>query len=57
MSNMSYRRFQNVVEDMQECSDALDEILGDLSRLSEDEAEAAARFIQLCKKVAEDHSD
>lgn len=53
MSNLSYCRFQNTVPDLSDCADALEEIDGNLAELSEDEAHAADRLIQLCHRVAE----
>lgn len=53
MSNLSYCRFQNTVLDLSDCVDALEEIDGNLAELSRDEARAADRLIQLCRRVAE----
>ena len=55
MSNMSYCRFQNTLIDLRDCADALDEIEGNLSELSKDEARAADVVIQLCVEIAEAH--
>jgi hypothetical protein len=51
MSNLSYCRFQNTVPDLSDCADALEEIGGDLTELSQDEAQAADRLIQLCHRI------
>lgn len=51
MSNMSYCRFQNTLRDLRECDEALDEIEGDLSQLSQDEQYAAKWLIELCQRI------
>ena len=47
MSNMSYCRFQNTLEDLKDCLENLTED-GDLS---EDEEHARSRLIKTCKKI------
>ena len=54
MSNMSYCRFRNTLSDLHDCGDALDDIGGDLSELSEEEAAAAKRLIAMCRQIADD---
>jgi SepF-like predicted cell division protein (DUF552 family) len=54
MSNMSYCRFRNTLSDLRDCGDALEDIDGDLSELSEEEADAAKRLIEMCRQIAED---
>lgn len=55
MSNMSYCRFQNTLSDLQDCYEALGEIMDvDNSGLSEDEEKALKRLIKLCTKIAND---
>lgn len=57
MANMSYCKFQNTLDDLTECRDALNE-LGDYEReLSRAEAEAAKELIRLCGQIASDYSD
>jgi hypothetical protein len=51
MSNMSYCRFQNTVLDMEDCIS----VLNDSEELSDDEANAKDRLIQLCIDVACEH--
>jgi hypothetical protein len=51
MSNMSYCRFQNTVLDMEDCIS----VLNDSEELSDDEANAKDRLIQLCVDVACEH--
>ena len=55
MSNMSYCRFQNTLEALRECRDALSENLDTLSSLSEEERSAAAQLFRLCKELADDY--
>lgn len=47
MSNMSYCRFRNTLEDLRDCYNHIDE--GDLS---EEEQRARDRLIKLCAKIA-----
>ena len=49
--NMSYCRFQNTVLDLADCLRALEEIDFNISELSEDEAKAACRLIEICKVI------
>lgn len=51
MSNMSYCRFRNTLEDLQDC----EENMADTDELSDDEARARKRLIALCMKIAEDY--
>ncbi len=46
MSNMSYCRFQNTLNDLWDCKDHLDE------DLSDDEERARKRLIELCREIA-----
>ena len=58
MPNMSYCRFENIVDDMRDCESALDEISGNIEQLeSESERKYAKRFIQICKRIASDYED
>ena len=50
--NMSYCRFQNTVTDLADCMDALEEIDFNISELSEDEAKAACRLIEIRQEIA-----
>jgi len=54
MSNMSYCRFRNTLEDLQDCEDALNADSVPFELLSTDERQAARRLLQLCKKLAAD---
>ena len=52
--NMSYCRFQNTLEALQECMDALDEIDYDVEKLCSDERRAAKQLAHLCWQFASD---
>lgn len=52
---MSYCRFQNTVSDLDDCLQALEEIDFNISELSEDEAKAACRLIEICKEIGEQY--
>lgn len=53
MSNMSYCRFQNTLADLRDCFDAMNEDDDDLGDLSEYEAEAKYKLIELCRTIIE----
>ena len=52
--NMSYCRFQNTLEALQECVEALDEIDYDIEKLSSDEGRAVKQLARLCWQFASD---
>lgn len=52
MANMSYCRFHNTLEDLQDCFENMDD-----NDLSEAEAEERKRLIELCKLIAEFYGD
>lgn len=52
MANMSYCRFQNTAQDLQDCYEALCEF--DIESLSAEEKRAAIRLINLCRGIADD---
>jgi hypothetical protein len=51
--NQSYCRFHNTLLDLRECAEVLDELEGSLTTLSEEEAKAAKRLIQVCKDITD----
>jgi hypothetical protein len=53
MANMSYCRFQNTLNDLRDCQEALDE----QDCLSNDEARARDKLIALCVELAMDYGD
>ena len=52
--NMSYCRFQNTLEALRECVDALEEIDHDIENLDSDERHAALHLAYLCQQFADD---
>lgn len=54
MANMSYCRFQNTLQDLRDCLDALNEMSDFEKELSEEEAAAAKRLLKLCRSMADD---
>lgn len=54
MSSMTYCRFQNTLKDLRDCETTLDEIGGELDELSDEEAIAARRLINCCKRIVND---
>lgn len=52
MSNMSYCRFQNTAQDLQDCYEAL--VDKGINSLSGEERRAAIRLINLCRGIADD---
>lgn len=49
---MSHCRFQNTLMDLRDCRDALNEMDGEFSDLSEEELSAMKRLIGVCKYIA-----
>jgi hypothetical protein len=52
MSNMSYCRFQNTSDDLEDCVEALEED-PKLANLRGDELRCAIRLIEMCRNVAD----
>ena len=50
MANMSYCRFQNTVDDVQDCYDHMDD-----EDLSPEETRARERLIRLCGHITDDY--
>ena len=55
MANMAYCRFQNTLEDLQDCRRALDGMGDYKAELDEDELEAALKLLRLCDLLADDY--
>jgi len=53
MGNMSYCRFQNTLQDLRYCVEAMDEP----QELSSDETDARLRIIRLAKQITEDYGN
>jgi len=49
MSNMAYCRFQNTLNDLRDCYDAMDD-----TDLSEEEAKARKRLVKVCQSIVDD---
>jgi hypothetical protein len=49
MPNMTYCRFQNTLNDLEDCLEALEEN----EELSEEEEEAKKRLIEVCTEIAD----
>jgi hypothetical protein len=54
--NMSYCRFENTYEALDECLYALRESMNPLAELSDTERKFANRLIALCALIADDYS-
>ena len=52
MSNMSYCRFENTLDDLRDCYDSLDDELD-----SESELRARAKLIKICCDIARGYGD
>ena len=55
--NMSYCRFQNTLEALRECSEALSGSNDPVAELSEEEQKAARRLFKLCGELAADFGE
>ena len=54
MSNMSYCRFQNTLQDLRDCYENWD---GDGDGLSDEEDKARAQMLKLCEQIVADYGD
>jgi hypothetical protein len=52
MSNMSYCRFQNTLEDLRDCRDHMDD-----EGLSEEEKQARYSLIRMCARIADNYRE
>lgn len=50
MSNMSYCRFQNTLQDLRDCYEHMGE-----DELSEEEEKARQELLKLCQRIADDY--
>lgn len=59
MANMSYCRFHNTLNDLNDCETALDNFInnGENSIESEEERGKAKELIALCKYIADNYSE
>lgn len=52
MSNMSYCRYRNTVEDLQDCSDAMFKETGvELGGMDQEEFDARNQIIRVCQEI------
>lgn len=54
MGNMAYCRFQNTLQDLEECYDSWDD---DSKNLSPEETKARARLIKVCGNIWAEYGD
>ena len=54
MSNMSYCRFENTLEDLRDCWEHWDDLDGDSS---EDEIHAQAIMLKLCRRIVDNYEE
>lgn len=62
MTNMSYCRFRNTLNDLRDCEDYFDTPIydpleKDQEYLSADEFQAKEQLIELCRRIAENHPE
>ena len=57
MANMSYCRFQNTLQDLRACRDALSVMNDYKSELGKEESSAADRLLLLCRELADDYTE
>ena len=55
MSNMSYCRFENTANDVEDCYDAICD--NEFGNMSQYEIRGFVKFVELCKMVAEQYED
>ena len=55
MANMSYCRFENTLNALEDCETVLQDFPPNLSDLSESEEKSCRRLINLCTRIAEDY--
>lgn len=52
MSNMSYCRFRNTLDDLRDCQESLEDKVGSI-----EEHKARIRLIKICKEIAGEYPD
>lgn len=55
MSNMSYCRFENTLQDLRDCNDHLSDVDSPDNEMSEYEQKARKRLIRLCHEIAKNY--
>ena len=54
MGNMSYCRFENTVDDLEDCQEHISD---DIDELTHEERRARRKMIRICKEIAADFED
>jgi hypothetical protein len=58
MGNMTYCRFENTLQELQDCKEALDEgALNDVMNMSGSEREAMFKLIELCQEISDEYGE
>ena len=58
MGNMTYCRFENTLQELQDCKEALDEgALNDVMNMSGSEREAMFNLIELCQEISDEYGE
>jgi len=53
MGNMSYCRFENTLNDLRDCEEALENINDEVTEMSSYEKNALPKLIELCKSISD----
>lgn len=53
MANMSYCRFENTLNDLRDCEEALGNIYDEVGEMSSYEKNALPELIELCKSISD----
>ena len=59
MANMSYCRFQNTLQDLRDCKDALEDFIQNNDNVisSAEERRCAKNLIDVCKEIADNYEE
>jgi uncharacterized protein YeeX (DUF496 family) len=53
MANMSYCRFENTLNDLRDCEEALNNIYDEVTEMSSYEKNALVELVELCKYISD----
>lgn len=53
MGNMSYCRFENTLNDLRDCEEALGNIYDEVTEMSSHEKNAVVELVELCKTITD----
>lgn len=53
MGNMSYCRFENTLNDLRDCEEALENIHDEVTEMSSYEKNAVVELVELCKTITD----